>query len=96
MDIPNKASSKYLGFNREQWIIWEQPVVRSSSIKNRLGHPVNKKTNYGDCFDPKMFRDMHMEQKGPGSLKKISILSFSYPILRGSINTRSLMENPML
>ena len=43
-----------------------------------------------------MFRDIHLEQKGPSNLKKMSIPSLSYPILRGCINTRGLMKNPML
>ena len=71
-------------------------MVRSSPIKNRFGHPINKKTNCGDSVDPKMFKDIHLEQKGSGSLKKMSILSLSYLILRGCINTQGLMENPML
>ena len=71
-------------------------MVRSSPFKNRRGHSVNKKTSYGDCVGPKMFRDIHLEQKGPGSLKKMSNFSLSYPILRWCINTRGLMENPIL
>ena len=71
-------------------------MVRSSLIKNQGGHPVNQKTSCGDSINLKMFRDIHLEQKGPGSFKKMSILSLSYPIVRGSINTRGPMENLML
>ena len=50
-------------------------MVRSSLIKNRQGHPINKKTYCGDCIGPKMFRDIQLEQKGQSSLKKMSIIS---------------------
>ena len=71
-------------------------MVRSSLIKIQRRHPINKKTSRGDCIDPKMFRDIHLEQKGSDSLNKMSILSLNYPILRGCINTRGLMDNPIL
>ena len=71
-------------------------MVRSSLIKNQLEHPVNKITSCGDYVGLKMFRDIHLEQKGLGSLKKMSIISLSYYILRGYIKTRGLMENLML
>ena len=79
-----------------QWIIRKQLVVRSNQIKNQRGHRVNKKTSCGDCVDPKMFKEIHLEQKGPSSLKKMSTLSLNYPILRGCINIKGLMENHML
>ena len=50
---------------------------------------MNQKTSCGDYIGPKMFRDIHLEQKGLGSLKKMSILSLGNPILKGCINTRS-------
>ena len=63
-------------------------MVRSSANNNRGGQPVNKKTSCGDCISPKMFRDIHLEQKDLDGLKKMSILYFSNLILRGCINTR--------
>ena len=61
-------------------------MVKSSPIKNRREHPINKKTSCGNYIGPKLFRDVHLEQKVSDSLKKMFIISLSYPILRGCIN----------
>ena len=51
-------------------------MVRSSSIKNRRGHLINKKISCGDFIGPKMYRDIYPEQKGPEQSQE-DVYSFS-------------------
>ena len=57
---------------------------------------INQITSGKDSVPPKTKRNMIVEEESTSCLNKMTILTFSYPILLRSMSTRRLMKDPML
>ena len=57
---------------------------------------INQITSCKNNVPPKTKRNMIVEEESTSCLNKMKILTFSYPILLGSMSTRRLMKDPML
>ena len=57
---------------------------------------INQITRCKKSVLPKTKRNMIMEEESTSCLNKMTILTFSYPILLRSMNIRRLMKDPML
>ena len=57
---------------------------------------INQITSSKNSVPPKTKRNMVMEEESTSCVNKMTILTFSYPILLRSMSTRRLIKDPML
>ena len=65
-------------------------------VKDSRGHLVDKVSSCEDNIPPKFVWHICCQHKGPCNFQEMSVLAFSNSVLLQGVDTRALVDNPML
>ena len=90
----SKNFKEQIRYGRSTYSVMKD-IKGSLKLQGTRGHMVDEIGCSSDDFTPIIGGHMSSKQGSTNNLKKVTIFSFSYPVLLRSVRTSSLMNNAM-